>query len=147
METEQLPPATTAKPAAPALTKKGVPRKPYVMTEARKQAFEKCKKARQEKLQEKKEGPIDTNPPAPVEALDPKSELLDKKMKKYLLQKEKAKEQAKRIVESMASQEVVSEPMDVEEVEEGEVDEEVKEEAEDVNKWFTVVMGCSFLCF
>jgi hypothetical protein len=36
------------------LTKKGVPRKPHIMTDARKEAFAKCVSARAEKLSSKK---------------------------------------------------------------------------------------------
>jgi len=66
MSTDQV--ETTATPAPgvekPAkLTKKGKPWKPYVMTDARKAAFEKCKAAKIASIQAKHEQKAAATPP------------------------------------------------------------------------------------
>lgn len=53
-QTETIP-TPRSRSKTPGLTKSGVPRKPHVMTEARKVAFAKCVAARQHQLQKRKE--------------------------------------------------------------------------------------------
>ena len=110
------------------LTKKGVPRKPYVKTPAREEAFKKCKEAREKKLAEKKvlhNAEIQNIAPKFDRDAFEKGDVKEKQLQIHEIRKAKAKLQAEKIVQAMTeraaqSKQKTDEVKEPEEADEGE---------------------------
>jgi hypothetical protein len=105
-------PAATVSEPSPSqppvkLTKKGVPRKPYVKTPAREAAFQKCREAKLAKLKEKREEEMkrvkDSAPEFSQEKFDNGTDK-EKDLQIHALRKAKARLQAEKIVIAIEKQ-------------------------------------------